>query len=88
MKKLFSVIAAVVLSLNICFCAGAETQVQTPIDNGISPCYLYTTSLSSQLLISGKTAICISDINGFTGVATKIVVTQVLQPKVTLGCSK
>lgn len=81
MKKLFSVIAAVVLSLNVCFCAGAETQIQTPIDNGISPCYLYTTSLSSQLLISGKTAICISDINGFTGVATKIVVTQVLQKK-------
>ena len=81
MKKLFSVIAAVVLSLNVCFCAGAETQVQTPIDNGISPCYLYTKSISSQLIITSKTAYCSSEIIGQIGTTTKIVVNQVLQKK-------
>lgn len=81
MKKLISLIAAVVLSLNVCFCAGAAAQVQTPIDNGISPCYLYSSEIRSTLVFSGKTANCMSYIRGIPGITTKIVVTQVLQKK-------
>ncbi len=81
MKKLISLIAAVVLCLNVCFYVGAETQVQTPIDNGISPCYLYSREVTSALAFSGKTANCMSYIRGIPGITTKIVVTQVLQKK-------
>ncbi|MCR5835450.1 MAG: hypothetical protein K6G88_02960 [Lachnospiraceae bacterium] len=71
-RKLMVFISLVMI---ICLCSFV------PPDNPISPNYLYTYSCSSSLSISGSTATCTSNLTGYPGVTTKIVVKQILQVK-------
>ena len=59
--------------------AFAETELQTPSDDDISVCYLYTDKISGTLSISNKAATCKSTVRGISGTTTKIVITQTLQ---------
>lgn len=81
MKKIVSLIISLALmsfmSLNV-FAASEAPKIDDP---GITPNYLYTSSITSTLGISGKTASCKSVIYGFSSSATKIEVTQLLQKK-------
>lgn len=61
--------------------AFAETELQTPSDDDISVCYLYTDKISGTLSISNKTVTCKSTVRGISGTTTKIVITQTLQKK-------
>lgn len=70
--------------------AFAETELQTPSDDDISVCYLYTDKISGTLSISNKAATCKSTVRGISGTTTvrgisgtttKIVITQTLQKK-------
>ena len=59
--------------------ASAEPVVDSPIDEIVIEGYQYTSRLSSDLTFSGKTATCNSTVYGFSGITTKIVITQTLQ---------
>ena len=61
--------------------AFAETELQTPSDDDISVCYLYTDKISGTLSITNKAATCKSTVRGISGTTTKIVITQTLQKK-------
>ena len=61
--------------------AFAEPELQTPSDDDISVCYLYTDKISGTLSISNKAATCKSTVRGISGTTTKIVITQTLQKK-------
>ena len=54
----------------------AEPELQTPSDDDISVCYLYTDKISGTLSISNKAATCKSTVRGISGTTTKIVITQ------------
>ena len=69
MKKVISTIISVVIVLCLSLTAFAEPELQTPSDDDISVCYLYTDKISGTLSISNKAATC------------KIVITQTLQKK-------
>lgn len=56
-------------------------KLQTPSDDDISVCYLYTDKISGTLSISNKTATCKSTVRGISGTTTKIVITQTLKKK-------
>lgn len=73
MKRIVSLfIVFTVASVMLTFGAGA---LGYQIDN------LYTNSYSSSLTVSGDSATCKSKLNGYSGVTTKIVITQSLQKK-------
>lgn len=81
MKKLitlFLVLALLSISLVNVY---AAAKIPSFDDNKISPCYLYTSNLKSELSISSKSGICKSTITVKSG-TTKIVVSQKLQKKV------
>ncbi len=59
-------------------------KLQTPSDDDISVCYLYTDKISGTLSISNKTATCKSTVRGISGTTTKIVITQTLKKKMNL----
>ena len=61
--------------------AFAEPELQTPSDDDISVCYLYTDKISGTLSITNKAATCKSTVRGISGTTTKIVITQTLQKK-------
>ncbi len=54
----------------------------------VSPCYLYTSTLFTNLSISGKSATITGRVKGITGTATKIHVKLVLQKYTDGGWSK
>ena len=56
-----------------------------PVSADISIQNLYTYSCTSKLSISGSTASCVSEVNGYSGKTTKIVITQILQKKNSSG---
>lgn len=64
--------------------AFAEPELQTPSDDDISVCYLYTDKISGTLSISNKAATCKSTVRGISGTTAKIVITQTLQKKMDL----
>ena len=51
--------------------AFAEPELQTPSDDDISVCYLYTDKISGTLSISNKAATCKSTVRGISGTTTK-----------------
>lgn len=79
MKKFVSFLAAVLM----CCLIGGITLSAAIIPDGsiVSPCYLYTNSLTSTLSISNGKASCRTTIYGISGTTTKIVVTQYLEKK-------
>lgn len=81
MKKVISTIISVVIMLCLSLTAFAETELQTPSDDDISVCYLYTDKISGTLSISNKAATCKSTVRGISGTTAKVVITQTLQKK-------
>jgi hypothetical protein len=81
MKKVISTIISVVIMLCLSLTAFAKPELQTPSDDDISVCYLYTDKISGTLSISNKAATCKSTVRGISGTTTKIVITQTLQKK-------
>ena len=81
MKKVISTIISVVIILCLSLTAFAEPELQTPSDDDISVCYLYTDKISGTLSITNKAATCKSTVRGISGTTTKIVITQTLQKK-------
>lgn len=81
MKKLLAVLLSTVLIFSNGFVVAAEPELDTPIDIEIIDDYQYTFSISSAVSISGNMATCKSVVEGYFGVATKIVVSQTLQKK-------
>lgn len=81
MKKVISTIISVVIMLCLSLTAFAEPELQTPSDDDISVCYLYTDKISGTLSISNKAATCKSTVRGISGTTAKIVITQTLQKK-------
>ena len=77
MKKMIVVALVVLTFSNINTIAYAEPT----IDEVVIEEYQYTSRLSSDISISNNTASCKSSVYGFSGLATKVVVTQTLQKK-------
>ena len=69
---MISTIKSVVIMLCLSLTAFAETELQTPSDDDISVCYLYTDKISGTLSISNKAATCKSTVRGISGTTTKI----------------
>ena len=80
MKKLLVIFLAVVTLLSCSANALALDKTEN-INDEIDLCYLYTSSVSSNISISSKTATCNSIVTGIIGTTTKIVITQRLQKK-------
>lgn len=74
---MFKRIAVVLLTIFIicCFCTMVFAGTLTPR-------YMYTSSIRSSLTISGSTATCTSEVKGYLGETTKIVIEQVLEKEV------
>ena len=76
LKKMMSVI--MVLLLLSCFFI-------TVLAGSVTPRYMYTSSILSDLTISGSTATCISEVKGHLGETTKIRIEQVLEKETSPG---
>ena len=61
--------------------AFAESELQTPSDDDISVCYLYTDKISGTLSISNKAPTSKSTLRAISATTTKIVITQTLKKK-------
>ena len=81
MKKIISLALAALLALNTSFVVLADPDPETPVEPGIIEEYQYTSSISSSLYISNNTASCESTVIGFSGLATRVEITQTLQKK-------
>ena len=79
MKRAVALIASLVLLTWTNLTAFATPEEETFVDNEIVEEYQYTANITSSLSISGKKASCISVVHGFSGLATKVVITQTLQ---------
>lgn len=71
LKRIISLGMAVVMTFTL-FCLPASAN-----EDGIT--YLYTLSCGSELYISSLKAKCVSDVEGYWGVTTKIELTQTLE---------
>lgn len=76
-KKFISLLCAVIISTSFAVGNTALAAVIPPD----APAYSYTSSCSSELSISGKTATCKSSATGYYNKTTEIVVQQYLQKK-------
>ena len=72
-------VIAILLALSVLFSTGISVYAYGG-ENAVSPYYLYTYSVKSTLIISGRTAYCESTITGDRTV-TKIYATQYLEKK-------
>ena len=81
MKRLLTVILSFTLLLSNSLSASAEPELDIPVDTEITEEYQYTLGINNSLSISGNIASCKSVVRGFSGLATKIVVSHTLQKK-------
>ncbi|MBQ7071486.1 MAG: hypothetical protein IJM87_09435 [Ruminococcus sp.] len=81
MKRIISIALVILLSINTSIIAFAEPETDTPIEPDIIEEYQYTSNLGNDLYISNKTASCQSSVYGFSGLATRVEITQTLQKK-------
>ncbi len=80
MKKGISLLIACAMLMGTAPTVPAETVSAAGVtDNVVTPRYLYTDSMSSNLDITSNTATLTSNVTGISGTTTKIVVTQTLQ---------
>lgn len=80
MKRIVSIFMA---CLVLCSAGGVIASAAVPPDNGgiVSPCYLYTNQVYSNLSINQGAASCRSTVYGIQDTTTMIVVTKILQKK-------
>ena len=79
MKRIIVILLSLLMAIGMGITAFADPEEETPIDIGIIEEYQYTNSISSDMSISNNTASCKSVVRGFSGLATKIIITQTLQ---------
>ena len=83
-KKISKVMVLMLVAIMICvspvYTANAADS-NTKDDYGVSPCYSYTSSITTGLSISGGDAICNTYVEGYYGSTSKITITQTLQRK-------
>lgn len=80
MKKIICLILSVVFSA----CMATSTfalDVDSVVDENVELQYVYTSRVTSSLIITSKTATCESVVKGYPDKVTKITVTQELQKK-------
>ena len=82
-KKILALVMCVVLMCSTGLIASAETT-----EKQVQPRYSYTNTIGATLANSNSKALCIADVNGYSGTTTKIVVTMTLQKKTLLWWSK
>lgn len=70
-----------IITILLTVIAIVSTAIPAYAINIANPCYLYTSSASSTLTISSKTANCESFLNGYRSTTTKIKATQYLEKK-------
>ncbi len=80
-KKVASLLCAVVLSTSFAVGNVASAAVISPD----APAYSYAYDCTSELSISGTTATCKSSVTGYSDKTTKIVINQTLQKKNSSG---
>ena len=81
MKRLMSLAMTILLALNTSLVVLADPDPEVPVEPGIIEEYQYTSSISSSLYISNKSASCQSTVYGFSNLATRVEITQTLQKK-------
>ena len=81
MKRLIAFLLSLIMTMGMCISAYASPEEETHIDIEIIEDYQYTANITSVMSISNNTASCKSNVRGFSGLATKVVVTQTLQKK-------
>lgn len=82
-KKILALVMCFVMICGTGLIANAET-----VENQVQPRYSYTNTIGATLANSNGKALCIADVNGYSGTTTKIVVTMTLQKKTLLWWSK
>lgn len=82
-KKILALVMCFVLMCGMGVVASAETT-----ENQVQPRYSYTNIISATLANSGGKALCVGDVEGYSGTTTKIVLTMTLQKKGLLWWSK
>lgn len=82
-KKILALVMCLVLMCSTGLVASAET-----VDSQVQPRYTYTSLISATLANSGGKALCVGDVEGYSGETTKIVLTMTLQKKTLLWWSK
>lgn len=80
-KKIAAALTSIVVFLSLSGNVYAENDQDTRIVESVQPRYAYTTSITSNLIISGTTATCTSSAWGKDEV-TKIEATQYLEKKI------
>lgn len=80
MKRIVSIFMTCLI---LCSAGGVTASAAVPPDNGsiVSPCYLYTNRIYSNLSFSGSEASCKSTVYGIQDTTTMIVVQKILQKK-------
>ncbi len=91
-------IAALMLSVMLLFSAAVMVQAEDSVGSGaegisqsdslVQPLFEYTNVTGVSLSISGGKATCVTTINGYYGITTKIVIKMTLQKKTLLWWSK
>ena len=81
MKRLISFALVALLALHSSFIVLAYPDPEIPVEPEIVEEYQYTSSISSSLYISNKSASCQSTVYGFSNMATKVNITHTLQKK-------
>lgn len=82
-KKILALVMCLVLMCGTGLVVNAETT-----ESQVQPRYDYTNIISATLANSGGKAVCVGDVNGYSGITTKIVLTMTLQKKGLLWWSK
>ncbi|HNX63916.1 MAG TPA: hypothetical protein PKI60_01850 [Oscillospiraceae bacterium] len=81
-KKIFAFFLTAIISVSFLGTSVSATMLDKKEDIIYTPDYLYTYSCTSILSISGGTATCISELDGYYGETTSIYVSQALQKRV------
>ena len=79
MKRIVALMMSLMLLTGSNLTVFATPEEGTFVDDEIIEEYQYTANVTSSLSISGKKASCVSIVHGFSGLATKVVITQTLQ---------
>lgn len=79
LKKVLALVMCLVLMCGMSIVASAESS-----ESQIQPRYNYTNTIGATLTSSSGKALCVGDVNGYSGTTTKIVLTMTLQKKTLL----
>lgn len=81
MKRIMALMLSLAMTIGASEAVYANPETDAPIDSEITVDYQYTSNLTSDLSITNKTATCNSVVRGYSGLATKVEITQTLQKK-------